>query len=53
MYFALMALDNSSNNTMTSTVLGVTETEKCSIIRSFIENNRDEIKYNLLCYSWN
>lgn len=51
MYFALMSLDNSSNNTMTSTVLCVTEREKCSVVRSFLENNRDEI--NLLSYSRN
>lgn len=53
MYFALMSLDNSSNNTMTNTVLCVTETEKCSVIRSFIENSGDEIKYDLLSYSRN
>lgn len=53
MYFALMSLDNGSNNIMTSTVLCVSETEKCFVIRSFVENNRDEIEYNLLCYSRN
>lgn len=40
-----MSLDNSSNNTMTDSVLCVTETEKCSSIRPFIEN-KDEIKSN-------
>lgn len=53
MYFALMSLDNSSNNTMTNTVLCVTETEKWSVMRSFVENSRDEIKYDLLSYSRN
>lgn len=50
-YFTLMSLDNSSNNAMTDCVLCVIETEKCFFIRSFIENNENEIKSNSVSYS--
>lgn len=36
---------------MNNSVLCVIETEKCSVIRSFIENNGDEIKSNSISYS--